>query len=112
MQQRVSVARALAMEPSILLMDEPFGALDAQTRDSMNVELLRIWSETHTTIVFVTHDIGEALFLSDRVIVMSARPGTVQDVIDVDMPRPRAFEHVETDDRFWALRQRIREELY
>ncbi len=111
MQQRVSVARALAVEPSILLMDEPFGALDAQTRDQMNLELLRIWHESQTTVVFVTHDIGEALFLSDRVMVMSARPGTVQDVIDVDLPRPRTFEGVEGDERFWALRTRIREQL-
>ncbi len=111
MQQRVSVARALATEPSILLMDEPFGALDAQTRDSMNVELLRIWNEAQTTVVFVTHDIGEALFLSDRVMVMTARPGRVHDIVEVDIDRPRAFEQVELDERFWSLRQRIRGEL-
>jgi len=111
MQQRVSVARALVTEPSILLMDEPFGALDAQTRDAMNVELLRIWAEAQTTIVFVTHDIGEALFLSDRVVIMSARPGAVRDIVDVDLPRPRSFDTVESDERFWNLRHQIREAL-
>jgi len=112
MQQRVSVARALVMAPSILMMDEPFGALDAQTRETMNEELLRIWREAGTTIVFVTHDIGEALFLSDRIIVMSAQPGAVHNIIDVDIPRPRTFDQVESDDRFWRMRNTIREALH
>lgn len=111
MQQRVSVARALVTAPSILLMDEPFGALDAQTRESMNVELLRIWAAAKTTVVFVTHDIGEALFLSDRIIVMSARPGAIHNIINVDIPRPRTFDLVENDERFWQMRQTIREAL-
>jgi len=112
MQQRVSVSRALVTEPSILLMDEPFGALDAQTREDMNIELLRIWEVAKTTIVFVTHDIGEALFLSDRVVLMSARPGKVHDIIEVNSPRPRTFDHVENDPAFWKMRQRIREALH
>ena len=112
MQQRVSVSRALVTEPSILLMDEPFGALDAQTREDMNIELLRIWEVAKTTIVFVTHDIGEALFLSDRVVLMSARPGKVHDIIEVNSPRPRTFDHVENDPTFWKMRQRIREALH
>ena len=112
MQQRVSVSRALVTEPSILLMDEPFGALDAQTREDMNIELLRIWEVAKTTIVFVTHDIGEALFLSDRVVLMSARPGKVHDIIEVNSPRPRTFDQVENDPAFWKMRQRIREALH
>lgn len=112
MQQRVSVARALVMNPSILMMDEPFGALDAQTRESMNEELLRIWREARTTIVFVTHDIGEALFLSDRIIVLSEQPGTIHNIIEVDIPRPRTFVQVESDERFWKMRNTIREALH
>ena len=112
MQQRVSVSRSLVTEPSILLMDEPFGALDAQTREDMNVELLRIWEVAKTTIVFVTHDIGEALFLSDRVVIMSARPGKIDDIIEVKSPRPRAFDQVENDPEFWKMRQRIRKALH
>jgi len=111
-RQRVALARALLSEPELLLMDEPFGALDAQTREDMNVELLRIWEVAKTTIVFVTHDIGEALFLSDRVVIMSARPGKIDDIIEVNSPRPRSFDQVENDPEFWKMRQRIRKALH
>ena len=110
MQQRASIARALSFSPKLLLMDEPFGALDEFTRDRMNMELLRIWRQTQTTVVFVTHSISEAVFLSGRVVVMSARPGRIKDVIKLDLPRPREFETRESDEYFDAV-TKVRESL-
>jgi NitT/TauT family transport system ATP-binding protein len=92
MQQRASIVRSLAVDPSVLLMDEPFGALDAFTRDEMNLLIQEIWMETGKTIAFVTHSITEAIFLADRVAVMSARPGRIAEIYDVDIPRPRSVE--------------------
>jgi NitT/TauT family transport system ATP-binding protein len=110
MQQRVAIARALAFEPAILLMDEPFGALDEMTRERMNSEVLRIWEQTGTTIVFVTHSIPEAVFLSSRVVVMSARPGRIVRVIDVDLLRPRNEDSRESR-RYFELVTEVRETL-
>jgi NitT/TauT family transport system ATP-binding protein len=110
MQQRAAIARALAFEPHLLLMDEPFGALDEMTRERMNTELLRIWEQTGTTIVFVTHSIPEAVFLSSRVVVMSARPGRITKVIDVDLPRPRS-DATRESDRYFELITDVRESL-
>jgi len=93
MQQRCNLARALAIEPELLLMDEPFSALDAQTREELQLELVRITSELSTTVLFITHDIREATFLSDRVVVLSRRPSTVVEIVEVPTPRPRAFEY-------------------
>jgi NitT/TauT family transport system ATP-binding protein len=110
MQQRVAIARALAFQPALLLMDEPFGALDEMTRERMNSEVLRIWQQTETTIVFVTHSIPEAVFLSSHVVVMSARPGRITRVIEVDLPRPRSDEIRETR-RYFELVTEVREAL-
>jgi NitT/TauT family transport system ATP-binding protein len=110
MQQRAAIARALAFEPKLLLMDEPFGALDEMTRERMNDELLRIWERTGTTVVFVTHSIPEAVFLSSRVVVMSARPGRITHMVDIDLPRPRNEATRETD-RYFALVTEVREAL-
>jgi NitT/TauT family transport system ATP-binding protein len=111
MQQRVGIARALSKKPDILLMDEPFGAVDAQTREQLQEELLKIWSGTDTTVVFVTHSIDEAVYLSDRVVVMQARPGRIKEEVAVDLPRPRWEGDVKADPRFAQLRSHLRESL-
>jgi NitT/TauT family transport system ATP-binding protein len=107
MQQRASIVRALAQDPAVLLMDEPFGALDAFTRDEMNLLLLKLWSETGKTVVFVTHNIGEAIFLADRVVVMTSRPGRLARIYDIDLPRPRTIE-MTFEPEFIALIQEIK----
>jgi NitT/TauT family transport system ATP-binding protein len=110
MQQRVAIARALALEPSILLMDEPFGALDEMTRERLNLELLLVWSETAATVVFVTHSIAEAVFLSTRVVVMTPRPGRIAQIVEVDLPRPRT-DQTRARPRFFELVTAVREGL-
>ena len=110
MKQRVGIARALLMEPNVLLMDEPFGALDAQTRLQMQELLLSVWERHRRTVVFITHDIDEAILLADVVYVMSARPGRLRFRVEIDLPRPRAVDLV-TDQAFNALRRRIFAEI-
>jgi NitT/TauT family transport system ATP-binding protein len=111
MQQRVAIARALSFSPALLLMDEPFGALDEMTRERLNSELLHIWTETGSTVIFVTHSISEAVYLSTRVVVMSARPGRITSVIPIDLAQPRTFETRE-DPRFFELVTDVREALH
>jgi NitT/TauT family transport system ATP-binding protein len=110
MQQRVSIARALSFDPALLLMDEPFGALDEMTRERLNLELLRIWEASGSTVVFVTHSISEAVFLSTRVVVMSARPGRIVGIVDVDLPQPRTADTRE-EPRFGELIREVRQLL-
>ena len=123
MRQRVNIARALAINPDVLLMDEPFGALDAQTREIMQDELMRIWRKTGNTVVFITHQIDEAIFLADRVLILAARPGRVQELMTVDIPRPRELDvkrsphFTELADHVWRgierqVRASIREEQF
>jgi NitT/TauT family transport system ATP-binding protein len=106
MQQRVNLARALVMDPQILLMDEPFAALDAQTRELMQEELLAIWAQAKKTVLFITHQIDEAIYLSDRVVVFSGRPGTVKEIIPVEIERPRKLR-LKREARFHAIEDRI-----
>jgi NitT/TauT family transport system ATP-binding protein len=109
MQQRVNLARALSVDPEILLMDEPFAALDSQTREIMQAELLRIWNQAKKTVLFITHQINEAIYLSDRVAVFSARPGKVKDIIKIEIPKPRKLsvkrskEFMDYEDHVWSL---------
>lgn len=111
MQQRASIVRALSYDPEVLLMDEPFGALDAFTRDEMNLMLLDIWEASHKTIVFVTHQIPEAVYLSDRIYVMTPRPGRNSAVYDIDLPRPRPLS-ITTEAHFFELAGEIKETIY
>jgi len=110
MQQRASIARALAVQPDMLLMDEPFGALDEIVRDHLNVQLLKLWARTNKTIVFVTHSIPEAVYLSTRIVVMSPRPGRIHEIIDCDLGQDRPLD-IREDPRFLEIAHRVREGL-
>lgn len=111
MQQRVSLARTLAMEPTLLLMDEPFAALDAITRNTMNEETLRLWSELRQTVVFITHDVDEAVFLADRVVVLGVAPDGIRNVLDIDLPRPRSNRETRRLPRFLEYRNELMEQI-
>ena len=111
MMQRVALARALANDPAILLMDEPFGALDSQTRSLMQELLLEIWQSSHKTVLFITHDIDESILLGDRVYMMTARPGRIKEMLEIDLPRPRTVEML-TSDAFMAIKRRIMHSIH
>ena len=111
MKQRVAIARALAPNPRVLLMDEPFGALDAQTRAQMQAHLLEIWRNVDVTILFITHDLDEAIFLADRIVVLKANPGEIQEIIEVPVPRPRSLAQVNSPE-FLATRRRVDELIH
>lgn len=111
MQQRVSLARSLAMEPTLLLMDEPFGALDAITRETMNDELLRIWDELGQTVIFITHDIDEAVYLSDRIALFGRPPHGVYKIMDNELPRPRSGPTTRTKELFWEYKKQLIEDI-
>ena len=111
MKQRVAIARALAINPDSLLLDEPFGALDAQTRSHMQEMMLDVWQKHPKTIVMVTHDIEEAIFMADRIVVMRAHPGSIKQVIDIDLPRDRDI-HIKSDPRFIAYKEEILQLIY
>jgi NitT/TauT family transport system ATP-binding protein len=111
MQMRVAIARALSFDPALLLMDEPFGALDEMTRERLNMELLQIWDASKSTVVFVTHSIAEAVFLSTRAVVMSARPGRIADIVEIDLPYPRGAQTRE-EPRYFELVTQVREALH